>query len=453
MALDLLVQERQNWGHVTCMFIAVNADNKKFISQTACQSLLSNIWMGDMKENNSKLLLFFCTICPLLIFLIKFTDKFNNEEDSKIFYIIFLSIYSYVLLVELGTDISVLEWILLVWVITIFTEEIHQMLAKDSPSFWTKFIHYLQDTWNIIDVLTITLFIAGFILRHVAKYDAARVVLSLDLISYYIRILRMFSIHQELGPKLVMIKKMMQDLAYFFVILFVFMVAYGITSQSILCPRTEVSYELFKGVFRKAYFQMYGELFLEEYEEGQCCGDKTKCSSQLGLYIAPLMMGLYILLTNILLLNLLIAMFSYTFQNVQENTDLHWNFQRYGLIFEFYTRPPLPPPLILLNHIYLLCKYLYRKKTNKEYENKKTGFRQRFDKNEEKRLLHWEDEIADSYLSRKEKSNNNSMYEKVISSSNRIDQLTQKVEELQHQLQTLNVKTALLLPLKPHGNF
>lgn len=44
---------------------------------------------------------------------------------------------------------------------------------------------------------------------------------------------------------------------------------------------------------------------------------------------------------------------------------------------------------------------------------------EKFDKNDEKRLIHWEDEMADSYLSKKEKDDSNSMYEKVISSSNR----------------------------------
>ncbi|XP_036366346.1 transient receptor potential cation channel subfamily M member-like 2 isoform X3 [Octopus sinensis] len=491
MALDLLVQERQNWSNATCMLIAVNADNKKFISHAACQSLLNNIWMGEMKDNNSSWMLILCTLCPLFIFLIKFDDNnmcTSSEETNKdnqvyykrtkepipesasllchpskhkprntcskmfsrlllfyntpvitffgnlIFYMIFLGIYSYVVLVELEQHISVLEWLLLVWVIGIFTEEVHQMLTKSSPSLWIKLVNYISDIWNIVDVITIILFIIGIILRHLHYSDTARVVLSLNLISFYFRVLHMFSIHQELGPKLVMIKKMMQDLGYFFMILFVFMVAYGIATQSILHPSTPMSYDLFRGVFKKAYFQMYGELFLEEYDETNCNNVSGKCPSTIGTYIAPILMCLYILLTNILLLNLLIAMFSCTFQNVQVNTDLHWHFQRYSLIFEFYTRPPLPPPLILLNNIYLLFRYLYKKKRHLPYK-KKSGFREKFDKNDEKRLIHWEDEMADSYLSKKEKYDSNSMYEKVISSSNRIDQLTLKVEELQHQLQ------------------
>ena len=54
MALQLLVKQRDNWGKTSCILIAVNADNKRFISQTACQSLLTKIWMGEMDNSNSR---------------------------------------------------------------------------------------------------------------------------------------------------------------------------------------------------------------------------------------------------------------------------------------------------------------------------------------------------------------------------------------------------------------
>ena len=51
-AQDLLIREMNNWGKATCVLIAVQADNKRFISQTACQSLLHSIWMGEMLQDN-----------------------------------------------------------------------------------------------------------------------------------------------------------------------------------------------------------------------------------------------------------------------------------------------------------------------------------------------------------------------------------------------------------------
>ena len=50
---DLLVRELDHWGGATCVLIAVETDNKLFISQTACQTLLTSIWMGKISEENS----------------------------------------------------------------------------------------------------------------------------------------------------------------------------------------------------------------------------------------------------------------------------------------------------------------------------------------------------------------------------------------------------------------
>ena len=56
----------------------------------------------------------------------------------------------------------------------------------------------------------------------------------------------------------------MIDLLFFICILFVFTFAYGIASQAILNPNTTNFSELFRGVFYKSYFQIFGELFLDE---------------------------------------------------------------------------------------------------------------------------------------------------------------------------------------------
>lgn len=66
------------------------------------------------------------------------------------------------------------------------------------------------------------------------------------------------------------------------------------------------------------------------------------------------------LFVNILLINLLIAMFSFTFESVQTQTDLVWRYERYSLIREYFDRPPLFPPLIILTHLFELSKFIFR---------------------------------------------------------------------------------------------
>lgn len=110
-------------------------------------------------------------------------------------------------------------------------------------------------------------------------------------------------------------------------------------------------------------------------------------------WLTIILLCVYLLFANILLLNLLIAILrsvnlqtqtetfirsevsntrphtckdnvmktfslypSYTFQEVQDNTDTIWKFQRYELIKEYHSRPALPPPFILISHLIIFIR-------------------------------------------------------------------------------------------------
>jgi len=80
-----------------------------------------------------------------------------------------------------------------------------------STSLLTKLHSYITDTWNIVDMITIVLFIIGMVLRFLPyenTFEAGRVFLALNFVSFFLRLLHIFSVHKELGPKLVMIGRM-----------------------------------------------------------------------------------------------------------------------------------------------------------------------------------------------------------------------------------------------------
>uniref|UniRef100_A0A3Q2Y9G2 Ion transport domain-containing protein n=1 Tax=Hippocampus comes TaxID=109280 RepID=A0A3Q2Y9G2_HIPCM len=105
-------------------------------------------------------------------------------------------------------------------------------------------------------------------------------------------------------------------------------------------------------------------------------------------WLTIIMLCVYLLFANILLLNLLIAIFNFTFQEVQDNTDRIWKFQRYELIKEYHSRPAAPPPFIILSHLYifirnvLLCRPPLKSRKFSEYNE----------------LLSWEALMKDRYL-------------------------------------------------------
>ncbi|XP_010781803.1 transient receptor potential cation channel subfamily M member 1-like, partial [Notothenia coriiceps] len=77
-----------------------------------------------------------------------------------------------------------------------------------------------------------------------------------------------------------------------------------------------------------------------------------------GAGLTPALMACYLLVANILLVNLLIAVFNNTFFEVKSISNQVWKFQRYQLIMTFHDRPILPPPLIVFPHIYIMLRRL-----------------------------------------------------------------------------------------------
>ncbi len=76
----------------------------------------------------------------------------------------------------------------------------------------------------------------------------------------------------------------------------------------------------------------------------------------------------------------LIVHHSYTFQEVQDNTDTIWKFQRYELIKEYHSRPALPPPFILISHLIIFIRGLllrYPPQRHKHFSEPKHTHRDR----------------------------------------------------------------------------
>lgn len=89
-----------------------------------------------------------------------------------------------------------------------------QLFGSEASVFRLKFKQYIFDFWNILDVITILTFFIGIILKLVPQesckdcLEASRIMLALNLMMFYFRMLDIFSVHKELGPKLVMIGRM-----------------------------------------------------------------------------------------------------------------------------------------------------------------------------------------------------------------------------------------------------
>jgi len=73
--------------------------------------------------------------------------------------------------------------------------------------------YYFKSIWNILDVVTIVMFVVGMTLRF-QPYDglmeAARVILGINLMTFFMRTLNIFAAFKQMGSKLVMIRYMVK---------------------------------------------------------------------------------------------------------------------------------------------------------------------------------------------------------------------------------------------------
>ncbi|CAF4616402.1 unnamed protein product [Rotaria socialis] len=246
---------------------------------------------------------------------------------------------------------SIEEYILFVWVSTLLLEELRQLFSGEAPSIYKKISIYLSPFWNKLDALAILLFYVGCVLRFCPPAEcfcAARIVLSFDLTLWFIRSLDIFAAIRRLGPKLVMIGEMVNDLKSFMLMLTVFILGFGVCFHSLLYGTKVLSWHILRDIINLAYWQMFGELSsLQLFDKNY----------QANGYALFFLLVVYMAIVSVLLVNLLIAMLSYIFDRLHTNTDEIWKFQRYELIREYLSRPSLPPPLILLSHVWRLVLY------------------------------------------------------------------------------------------------
>jgi len=132
--------------------------------------------------------------------------------------------------------------------------------------------------------------------------------------------------------------------------------AYGVSTQALMYHNQRPGLELFKNVFFPGYFVIGGDYYEREKIMSKCSGYETDkiggsfdaesdCPEPIGAGLSLGILVVYIIMQNILVVNLLIAIFSNTYAAIESDSDMIWKFQRCSLICEYSQKPALPTPL------------------------------------------------------------------------------------------------------------
>ncbi|XP_074227572.1 transient receptor potential cation channel subfamily M member 5 isoform X1 [Camelus bactrianus] len=357
-------------------------------------------------------------------------------------YFTFLFLFAHVLLVDFrpppqgpsGPEIA-----LYFWVFTLVLEEIRQGFFTDEDThLLKKFTLYVEDNWNKCDMAAIFLFIVGVTCRMLPSvFEAGRTVLAIDFMVFTLRLIHIFAIHKQLGPKIIIVERMMKDVFFFLFFLSVWLVAYGVTTQALLHPHDGRLEWIFRRVLYRPYLQIFGQIPLDEIDEARVnCSvhpllleDSPSCPNLYANWLVILLLVTFLLVTNVLLMNLLIAMFSYTFQVVQGNADTFWKFQRYHLIAEYQERPALAPPFIVLSHLSLVLKRVSRKQA----EQKRARLERDLPEPLDQKMVTWEAVQKENFLSKTEKRRKDSGEELLRKTAHRVNSVAKYLAGLREQ--------------------
>uniref|UniRef100_A0A672QGX0 Uncharacterized protein n=1 Tax=Sinocyclocheilus grahami TaxID=75366 RepID=A0A672QGX0_SINGR len=468
-AQKLLIRISPSWGRSTCLWLALEADAKSFIAHSGVQALLTQIWCGELSVDNPHWKVLLCMIFFPLIYTGFLTFRrdeviqrqaerteqqklamdavFSGSSDVKIkrhyrgssqkselkplncssrlmslftspqvkfywniaSYFGFLWLFAVVLMIDFQAYPSWRELLLYVWLTSLVCEEVRQFCHDfDGFGFRRKAKMYISDLWNILDVLSIMLFIVGLVCR--LSYECC-----------------LFSLQ-------------MMDLFFFMFLLSIWVVAYGVAKQGILIHNEDRLNWIIRGAVYEPYLIIFGSVPTNidntQFDVGSCSVNgsdplKPKCPvlndenmSAFPEWLTIIMLCVYLLFANILLLNLLIAIFNYTFQGVQDNTDTIWKFQRYELIKEYHSRPALPPPFILLSHLILFIRGVLLRYPPQRHKH----FRQELEQTEEEELLSWEAYMKDNYLASTRQDESQSVEHRIQDTAEKVGVMSELLE-------------------------
>ncbi|KAL3313152.1 Transient receptor putative cation channel subfamily M member 2 [Cichlidogyrus casuarinus] len=214
----------------------------------------------------------------------------------KLFYLAFLEYFTYVIMFTMKADdttISIYVAFLFLWVISLLLEEVRQLFLSG-----ITISDYLNDLWNALDLLGLSLFFFGFLMYTLVLYDSdadhllmyvlnstpitsqreslirlSRISWGLSLFIYFIRLMQFFAISRTLGPMIIMIQRMVvKDLIPFITVYMVTTLGFSVLQWVVsFVPTKSTDDSLnFRTLFyalRYAFFQIFGDYNFEFFQQ------------------------------------------------------------------------------------------------------------------------------------------------------------------------------------------
>ncbi|PWA22667.1 hypothetical protein CCH79_00002024, partial [Gambusia affinis] len=358
--------------------LAVNYNQKQFVAHPICQQVLSSIWCGNLagwrgSRTAWKLLVsvgIFLTM-PFLCLVYWIAPKSKAGKMVRIPVIKFLlhsASYLWFLITLLGESITMEMYrdkfasrqqnILhssfhMVWVVGFFWYECKEVWIEGLRS-------YFLDWWNCLDMIVLSMYLASFALRvvvmvkgHILCHDQSNsdeciyftqtgrdnwrqedpqliseVLFAVTSMLSFTRLAYILPAHESLGTLQISIGKMIDDMMRFMFILMIIGTAFLCGINNVYVPYV-ISPHLgrFNETFNFLFWTMFGVANQDYVDMPQFV---------LAEFVGRILYGIFTLVIVIVLLNMLIAMITNSFQKIEDDADVEWKFARSKLYLSYF---------------------------------------------------------------------------------------------------------------------
>lgn len=385
IAFDLLsvVSSTQNVGivlraldsrNMPFLDVLIELQLKEVVAHPAVQSYLSEQWMGNLTWATWKILLLFLLflVCPLswLAFTFPSNHKYANTPIMK--FMSYLVSHIFFILIVCFTVIN--PWFP-IWTSTTLYPHPHEcalviwlaglLVANFTNPRDREGLGWIKAAILILGICAIAVHLFAFIFsedrtRQIVIYIRNQFLAFLLLLGF-LEFLNFLTFHHLFGPWAVIIQDLMKDLLRFLAILTIFLTGFSLhlcaVYQPVFPPEEGISLPTYGqefqspiNTFEMLFFALFG-LVEPDYMPPQ------HLSPGFAKVILKIVFGVYMMVTVVVLINLLIAMMSNTYQRIEAQSDTEWKFGRAKLIRDMNKMLPSPSPM----NIIAVFPYIFKK--------------------------------------------------------------------------------------------
>ncbi|XP_057687570.1 transient receptor potential cation channel subfamily M member 6 isoform X2 [Corythoichthys intestinalis] len=347
-------------------------------------------------------------------------------------YLAFLMLFSYAILVKMDDQPSEQEWLVILYVLTTAMEKTREVLMSEPRKLRQKLKIWFSEYWNLSDFIAIVLFLFGLVLRwHADPYrTAGRIAYCLDIIFWFVRVMDLLAVNQHAGPYLTMITKMTSNMFFIVVMMAIVLLSFGVSRKAILSPDEKPSWSLARDVVFQPYWMIYGEVYASEIDP---CDDGRPCAP--ASFLTGFLQAVYMFFQYIIMVNILIAFFNNIYFDMASTSNKLWKYNRYRYIMTYLDRPWLPPPLIVLSHITIGLRAIYKHLNGiSKGDERSSGLKLYLGDDDRKKLHEFEEKCVQAYIYEKNRDLLSSQMNRIRVTADRTEEMCTMVGEVSEKV-------------------